>query len=97
MDVNTIKQRSLPIFRKHRIVRAAIFGSATRDEMTEKSDVDFLVELPGDVHGFDYVNLKLDLTDDLQKSLEKEIHVTEYKLIKQSLKNYILSTQMRIL
>lgn len=97
MDVKTIKQRALPILRKHRVVRAALFGSAVREEMTEKSDVDFLVELPNDVHGFDYVALKLDLKDDLQESLGKEVDVVEYKLIKDSLKSYILPTQVQIL
>ncbi len=97
MDIQTIKQQALPVLKKYRIVRAAVFGSATRDDMTVKSDVDFLVELPNDVHGFDYVALKLDLKDELQKSLGKRVDIVEYKLIKPSLVDYILPNQVPIL
>ncbi len=97
MDVQTIKQRVLPILKKHRVVRAGLFGSAVRGEMNYQSDIDFLVELPSDVHGFDYVALKLDLADDLKKILGREVDVVEYELIKPSLKGYILPTQVQIL
>lgn len=58
MNLQTIKEKSLPVLKKHGVIRAAIFGSATRGEMTATSDIDFLVELPDTVHGFDYVALK---------------------------------------
>ncbi|HCR81605.1 MAG: hypothetical protein UX28_C0003G0159 [Candidatus Pacebacteria bacterium GW2011_GWA1_46_10] len=96
MDLQTIKQQALPVLKKHRVSRAAVFGSAVQGEMTAESDVDFLVELPNDVHGFDYIALKLDLEDELKKSLGRDVDVVEYKLIKPSLKSYILPTQMPI-
>jgi hypothetical protein len=96
MDLQTIKQQALPVLKKHRVSRAAVFGSATQGEMTAESDVDFLVELPNDVHGFDYIALKLDLKDELKKSLGRDVDVVEYKLVKSSLKEYILPTQVPI-
>src|SRR5690606_5114739 len=97
MDIKTIKQRAIPVLKKYRVVRASIFGSVAQEAATEKSDVDFLVELPKDVHGFDYVALKMDLTEDLRRTLKKDVDVVEYKLIKPALKQYILPTQVQIL
>src|SRR5690606_12414758 len=97
MDLQTIRQRALPILKKHRVVRAAVFGSATEGKMNDTSDVDFLVELPDDIHGFEYVALKEDLKDDLSQSLGKEVDVVEYKLIKPSLRSHILPNQVQIL
>lgn len=97
INIQIIKQKALPILKKHGVIRAGIFGSAIRGEMTEKSDVDLLVELPKDVHGFDYVALKVDLEEDLRNSLGTEVDIVEYNLIKADLRPYILPTQVQIL
>ncbi len=48
MDINQIKQFSpqlIKIARKHGIRSLSIFGSVARGETSEKSDVDFLVDM----------------------------------------------------
>lgn len=97
MDIQTIKQITIPVLKKYGVLRASVFGSAVRDEMTEKSDVDLLVELPHTVHGFDYVALKVDLQEELESALGKHVDIVEYDLIKPALKNYILPSQMQIM
>ncbi len=97
MDIHTIKNLAIPVLKKHRVTRAAIFGSATRGEMTDVSDVDVLVELPKDIHGFDYVALKVDLQEELKNTLGRNVDVIEYNLIKPDLKQYILPHQVQIL
>lgn len=97
MDVQTIKERSLPILKKHGVIRASVFGSAATSTMTETSDIDLLVELPSTIHGFDYVDLKVDLEEDLKNILGREVDVVEYNLIKPDLKQYILQQQIQIL
>ncbi len=97
MDIQTIKQKAVPILVKHGVTRAGIFGSASRGEMTDSSDIDVLVELPQDVHGFDYVALKVDLQEDLQNTFGRTVDVVEYTLIKPDLKQYILPNQIQIL
>ncbi len=97
MNVTTIRQKALPILKKHGVIRAGLFGSALREEMEKTSDVDILVELPDTVHGFDYVALKVDLQKDLESALERPVEIVEYNLIKPSLKQYILPTQKQIL
>lgn len=97
MDIQTIKQLVLPVFKKHGVTRASVFGSAAQGQMTDKSDIDFLVELPSNVHGFDYVALKVDLEEDLKNILGTKVDVVEFNLVKQDLKPYILPTQVQIL
>ncbi len=56
-----------------------------------------LVELPQDVHGYDYIALKVDLQEELESTLGKKVDVVEYDLIKPALKDYILPTQQQII
>ncbi len=97
MDIQIIKQKVVPVLLKHGVTRAGIFGSAARGEMTDTSDIDVLVELPKNVHGFDYVSLKVDLQEDLKNTLGRDVDVVEYNLIKPDLKQYILPTNIQIL
>ena len=97
MNIQDIKQKALPVLKKHGITKASVFGSATRDEMTKSSDVDFLVEFPNTIHGFDYVALKVDLAEDLKNTLGRNVDLVEYKLIKKELQSYILPNQVQIL
>lgn len=97
MDIQSIKQSAIPILRKYGVTRASLFGSAVTGEMKEASDIDILVALPSNVHGFDYVALKVDLQEELELTLGKKVDVVEYNLIKPALKKYILPTQQQIL
>lgn len=97
MNIKNIQDLAIPVLKKYRIAKASLFGSAVRGEMTPLSDIDILVELPDDVHGFEYVDLKVELQEELESILGKNVDIIEYKLIKDSLKNYILPEQVRIL
>lgn len=97
MDIHKIKKLILPILKKYGVVRAAVFGSAIRQEMKENSDVDLLVELPHAVHGFDYIALKIDLQEELESALGRHVNVVEYNLIRPELKQYILPSQLQVL
>lgn len=97
MNIQTIKHLSLPVLKKYGVLRASLFGSAVRGEMNKSSDIDILVELPQDVHGYDYVALKVDLQEELESALGKNVDIVEYNLIKPALKEYILPTQQQII
>jgi len=97
MNTQTIKQLTAPILKKYGILRASLFGSAVRGDMKNTSDIDILVELPQNVHGFDYVALKIDLQEELEATLGKKVDVVEYSLIKPALKKYILPSQQQII
>ena len=96
MDIILIKQLTNPIFEKFGVSRASLFGSVVRGDIHEKSDVDILVELPKKLRGLDFVGMKMDLQEELEKKLKKKVDLVEYHLIKKSLKKYILPEQKPI-
>jgi len=48
MSVEEIKDKIRPVLRKHDVCKASFFGSVTRGEATDKSDIDLLVEFEGE-------------------------------------------------
>ncbi|CAN5622259.1 nucleotidyltransferase family protein [soil metagenome] len=58
-------------FRDKPVVRAFLFGSFSRKDASDKSDVDILVELDYSRHiGLGFVNMKFDLEDRLHKKID---------------------------
>jgi len=45
VNIEEIKKKILPVFKKYDITRAGIFGSVVRGEARADSDVDILVEI----------------------------------------------------
>jgi predicted nucleotidyltransferase len=53
------------------VIRAFLFGSFAREDAEKNSDVDILVELDYTKHiGLGFVNMKLDLEDQLHKKID---------------------------
>jgi len=50
---------------RYPVKRAALFGSAARGDMSEKSDVDMLVEFLPDTRGLEFFGLRIDLEEAL--------------------------------
>jgi len=93
-SVLNIKKRALPIFKRHAVKRAAIFGSFARGEAQAKSDVDFLIEYEENNKSlFDLFDLK----SDLEESLGRKVDLITYNSIYKGLKDKILSEQVVIL
>jgi predicted nucleotidyltransferase len=58
-------------FRNKPVLRAFLFGSFSREEAEENSDVDILVELDYTKHiGLGFVDMKLDLENKLHKKID---------------------------
>ena len=89
-----IKQRILPILKKHAVKRAAIFGSFARGEGKAKSDVDILIEYKTQNKSlFDLMDLKFEL----EEILDRKVDVITYKSIYWRLREQILAEQVVIL
>ena len=66
-DIQTIKD----YFQDKPVLRSFLFGSYSRNEALEDSDIDILVELDYSKHiGFGFVNMKLDLEEKLQMKID---------------------------
>jgi uncharacterized protein len=58
-------------FRKKPVMKAFLFGSFSRGDATEASDVDILVELDYTKHiGLGFISMKLELEERLQKKID---------------------------
>jgi uncharacterized protein len=92
MTVEVIKNIVTPILKKNKVKRAALFGSMARQDYTSSSDVDMLVELDESHSLLDFVGIKLEL----EEALQKKVDLVEYEAIKPALKKYILKNPIPI-
>ncbi len=92
MNIKTIKTQIVPIFKKHGVIKASLFGSLVRGEMNTKSDIDVLIKLPNTSSLFDLIDIK----NDLEEKLCKKVDLVEYDSIKPTLKKYIMPEQVVI-
>ncbi len=94
LKFNAIKKKALPVLKKHKVKRAAIFGSVAKGTATSQSDVDFLIEYAGRNETlFDLVDLKCALGD----ALGEKVDVLTYRSINAKLRDRILAEQVAIL
>jgi predicted nucleotidyltransferase len=57
--------------RKHHIRRLALFGSVLRDDFTDESDIDVLVEFePGHVPGWEFFSMQRELSEILGRQAD---------------------------
>jgi len=91
--IDEIKQRILPVLNRHGVKRAALFGSIVRGEMKADSDIDIVVDIDRDLSLLDFVDIKLEIEDVLQKKVD----LVEYDAIKRLIKDRILKEQEVIL
>lgn len=80
-----IKTKTEPIFRKHGVLRAGVFGSFARGETNSKSDVDFLVKYPEGITLFGISGLQIDL----EENLGKKVDLAQEGFIKERIKPYV--------
>lgn len=97
MSIQTIKQLVVPVLKQYGIKKASLFGSIVRGDDNINSDIDILVEIPDSYTGLNYFSFRGDLQNKLEQVLSKKIDLVEYRLIKSTLKKYILPEQIQIL
>ncbi len=95
MNLNNkkIKSKIANILKKHKIVRAGIFGSYARGEQKKNSDIDILIEPGKDLSLLDISGLKIEL----EGVLNKKVDIVSYKYIHPYLKKKILESEIKII
>ena len=88
-----IKDKIVPVLKRHDVVHAAIFGSFVRGEAKKDSDIDILVEFKGEKSLLDLVALKLEL----EELLGREVDVLTYNSLHPFIRETILKEQVAIL
>lgn len=92
MTIEAIKQIAIPILKKNKVRKAALFGSRAKEEHSADSDVDILVELDDSYSLLDFIGIKIELED----ALHKKVDLVEYDAVKPALKDYILKEPIPI-
>ncbi|MBX2899657.1 MAG: nucleotidyltransferase domain-containing protein [Cyclobacteriaceae bacterium] len=92
MTIEQIKNIATPILQRHKVTKAAIFGSMADGTFKGKSDVDILVELDDSYSLLDFIGIKLDL----EEALHRSVDLVEYRAVKPALKKYILENPIPI-
>ena len=92
-DLEAITKKILPILKEAGVTRAALFGSATRGEANEESDLDLLVELAEGLRLLDLAALKLRL----EAGLSRPVDVLTFSSVHPRLRPYIERDQVPIL
>ena len=92
-QIDKYKDKILAILKKHEVKRASLFGSIIREEMSDQSDIDLLIEFKGDKSLLDLAALKIEL----EETLQCKVDVLTYNSLHPLLRNYILAEQVEIL
>jgi uncharacterized protein len=94
MSLEEIKKKILPILEKYHIRKAGIFGSSVTGQARPDSDIDILIEIPSDdISLLDFVRIKLELED----ALNKKVDLVEYSTIKPLIRERILQEEVALL
>ena len=93
-EIGKIKQKIIKILKENKVKKAGIFGSYSRGEQKENSDIDILVKIDDkNMSLLGFIELKLKLED----ILRKKIDLVEYNVIKPKIKERILNEEVRII
>ena len=77
---------------RYGVRKAALFGSIVRDEATEDSDIDLLVEFEPGKSLLDLAGLK----SELERTLKRKVDIVTYRSLHPLLRDRILSEQVLI-
>ena len=82
--LNIISKNKSSLKRKYRISKIGVFGSYSRNEATEESDVDILVEFEEPI-GLDFVLL----AEELESLIGNKVDLVSSNAVKPKIKKYI--------
>ena len=92
LTIKQIAKIAVPILKKNGVTKAGIFGSYARGEAKKRSDIDMLVKTRKGMSLLDFVGIKLEL----EEKLQKKVDLVEYEVIKPRIKEQILNEEVKI-
>ncbi len=92
-SIDSIKEKIIPVLKKHNVLRAYIFGSAVRGELKKNSDIDILVDIDNDKSLFDFIQLKLEI----EEQVNRKVDLVEYSTVYPMIKERIIKEQVSLL
>jgi len=92
-EIESIKEKIIPILKKYKVTKAGIFGSFARGENKKKSDVDILAEIDEKYDLYEIIKLQFLL----EKAIKRKVDLVEYCLIRKEIRDSILNDEIRII
>lgn len=80
------------VLQRNRVIKGGLFGSFLTEMFSENSDIDVLVELPEGSGLLEFIRIKQELED----LLDRPVDLVEYSSIKPILREKILNQEKRI-
>lgn len=90
--MESLIQKIIPLMQQYGVKKAAFFGSYSRGDYNEKSDIDILIQPPKGM-GLKFVRLKRELQD----KLKKDVDLLSYNGLSPYLKESILKSEKRFI
>lgn len=78
--INYLTQHKEEFFQKYGLVRLGLFGSYSRDEANESSDIDILIEMKSDIN--DVYNKKKNFKKLLEETFHRNVDIAREKYLK---------------
>jgi hypothetical protein len=88
MILDFLKNQSQYLKNNYHIQRIGLIGSFARDEQSETSDIDLLVEFEPEID--DIYDVKMKLKDYLKSNFHRDVDICREKYIKPYIKEYLL-------
>lgn len=70
ISIETIKEKTLPIFKNYPISKAILFGSYAKGDAKVSSDIDLYIDTNGKLRGLDFVGLLEVLVNTLEIDID---------------------------
>ncbi len=93
MMQRTVISRIIPLLKKYRITKAALFGSFARGTTKKKSDIDLLIDFKDKKTFIDLAALQHELED----ALGRDVDLVTFRSLNPRLAPYILRDSVSIL
>ena len=89
-DIRRLRPQIMRLARQYRARKVSVFGSCARGEMSEDSDIDFLVDFEEEYSLLDIAGLLVGLED----LLGRKVDVIDRPSLREELKPYVLKDML---
>ncbi|MDW7683804.1 MAG: nucleotidyltransferase family protein [Bacillota bacterium] len=89
MNIKTISEISVPIFKRNGVKSAYIFGSFARGDQTDESDIDFLIEYAPQAKKSLLVRARI--INELKDALQRDVDVATENSLLPSIRRNVLN------
>ncbi len=89
ISVETIREKTTPVFQRYPVNKAILFGSCAKGKAVTASDIDIYIDTNGELKGLDFVGLLEVLVNTLEMDIDliDRSHIEDDSIIMQEIKN----------